>query len=48
MTAAAGAPTVRLKRISLGGLQLGDLPAGGFRELTAEERQLSLLSELPL
>lgn len=45
MTAAIGAPTVRLRRISLGGLSLGDLPVGSFRELTVEERQLSLLSE---
>ena len=37
MTAACKSTTVRLIRVSIGDVELGDLPAGSFRELTAEE-----------
>lgn len=45
MTAAVKAPTVKLKRISVGKLQLGDLGVGKFRILTPEEIELSLAAE---
>ncbi len=38
MTAAVGHPTLRLVRVAIGPLQLGDLPPGAWRELTPEER----------
>lgn len=37
MTAAVGYPTLRLVRIGLGPLRLGDLPPGQWRDLTPEE-----------
>ncbi len=37
MTAAVGHPTVRLIRIAIGPLALGDLPPGQWRELTSRE-----------
>jgi 23S rRNA pseudouridine2457 synthase len=37
MTAAVGYPTLRLVRVAIGPLVLGDLQPGEFRELTAEE-----------
>jgi 23S rRNA pseudouridine2457 synthase len=37
MTAAIGHPTLRLIRVCIGQLRLGDLPAGRWRILTAEE-----------
>jgi pseudouridine synthase len=37
LTAACGAPTLRLIRVQIGDVQLGDLAAGNFRELTPEE-----------
>jgi 23S rRNA pseudouridine2457 synthase len=37
MTAAIGHPTLRLIRVRIGQLKLGDLPAGQWRILTAEE-----------
>ena len=41
MCAAVGLPVVRLHRPRYAGLELGDLPAGEWRELTDEEvRQL--------
>jgi 23S rRNA pseudouridine2457 synthase len=41
MTAAIGNPTLRLLRVRIGNLRLGDLPAGQWRELTdAECRQV--------
>ena len=43
MTAAVGAPTKRLRRFAVGALELGDLPEGKFRELSPEERRLSLI-----
>ena len=42
LTAAVGAPTLELRRIRVGGLALGDLPQGAFRELTPEEVALTL------
>jgi len=40
MTAAIGHPTLRLIRVRIGQLTLGDLPAGQWRILTVEERVL--------
>jgi 23S rRNA pseudouridine2457 synthase len=37
MTAAVGHPTVRLIRIAIGPVALGDLPPGQWRELTSRE-----------
>lgn len=37
LTAACGAPTVQLTRVKIGSVELGELPEGRFRELTAEE-----------
>ena len=37
MTAAVGYPTLRLVRVAIGPLTLGELQPGAFRELTAEE-----------
>jgi pseudouridine synthase len=37
MTAAVGFPTLRLVRVGLGPLRLGDLPPGQWRDLTSEE-----------
>jgi len=37
MFQAVGHPVVRLKRIALGGLELGDLPPGAYRRLTRGE-----------
>ncbi len=42
MTAAVGHPTLRLIRVRIGGLELGGLPPGGWRELTPAERKLVL------
>lgn len=42
ITAAVGSPTLELRRIRIGGLALGDLPQGAFRELTPEEVALTL------
>ncbi|MBS2036662.1 pseudouridine synthase [bacterium] len=39
MTAAVGHPTLRLLRVSVGALQLGELPAGEARELTKAEAE---------
>lgn len=38
MTAAIGHPTLRLIRVRIGDLQIGDLPAGSWRPLTLAER----------
>ncbi len=38
MTAAIGHPTLRLIRVRIGDLPLGDLPAGSWRQLTPRER----------
>lgn len=37
MTAAVGYPTLRLMRVAIGPLRLGDLASGQWRELTREE-----------
>ena len=37
MTAAVGLPTLRLLRVAIGPLELGDLPPGEWRELRGEE-----------
>jgi 23S rRNA pseudouridine2457 synthase len=42
MTAAVGHPTLRLIRMRIGSLELGDLRAGQWRELSAAQRQLAL------
>lgn len=42
ITARCGAPTVRLKRVQIGALKLGSLPAGAWRELSPEERRAAL------
>lgn len=39
MTAAVGFPTLRLIRIAIGPIALGDLPVGHWRELTSGEVQ---------
>jgi 23S rRNA pseudouridine2457 synthase len=39
MTAAVGFPTLRLMRIAIGPLSLGDLEPGEWRDLTEQERQ---------
>ena len=44
MIAAAGAKTLELRRIAVGHLELGQLPSGRWRELTAEEVALTQLS----
>jgi len=38
MTAAVGHPTLRLVRVRIGGLQLGELTAGEWRDVAARER----------
>jgi 23S rRNA pseudouridine2457 synthase len=40
MTAAVGFPTLRLVRIAIGPIELGDLAPGQWRDLTDEERQV--------
>jgi 23S rRNA pseudouridine2457 synthase len=40
MTAAIGHPTLRLMRVRIGSLDLGELPSGQWRELGPEERDL--------
>ena len=40
MTAAIGHPTLRLLRVRIGSLDLGELPSGQWRELGSEERDL--------
>ncbi len=42
MTAAIGHPTLRLLLVRIGGLKLGDLPAGQWRILTAKECEFVL------
>ena len=38
MTAAVGHPTLRLVRVAVGPVSLGDLAPGQWRELSAQER----------
>jgi 23S rRNA pseudouridine2457 synthase len=40
MTAAVGHPTLRLLRVKIGSLELGNLAPGAWRELADEERRL--------
>ena len=40
LTAAIGHPTLRLLRVQIGDLELGDLPPGNWRELDQRERAL--------
>jgi 23S rRNA pseudouridine2457 synthase len=40
MTAAIGHPTLRLLRVRIGALELGDLKPGKWRELSPADRQL--------
>jgi 23S rRNA pseudouridine2457 synthase len=40
MTAAVGHPTLRLLRVRIGALELGDLKLGHWRELSSADRQL--------
>lgn len=40
MTAAVGLPTLRLVRVAVGAFQLGDLPSGAWREISASERRM--------
>jgi len=40
MTAAVGHPTLRLVRVAIGGVSLGNLDCGSWRELTAGEVQM--------
>jgi 23S rRNA pseudouridine2457 synthase len=42
MTAAIGHPTLRLVRVRIGAFRLGDLPAGSWKVLSQEQRQLVL------
>ena len=42
MTAAIGHPTLRLVRVGIGKLDLGDLAAGSWKELSPAERNLVL------
>jgi 23S rRNA pseudouridine2457 synthase len=39
MTAKIGFPTLRLVRVAIGSLQLGDLGPGEWRELTLKEQK---------
>ena len=46
MLAALGKPVTYLRRTAIGGLQIdGELPPGGYRELTAEERDMIFSGE---
>lgn len=47
MVAACGAKTLRLKRLAIGRLQLGDLPLGTWRELTPAEVDAALAPVSP-
>ena len=44
MLAALGAKTLRLRRVAVGALELGDLPVGKWRELSPEERAQAMNS----
>ena len=47
MTAAIGHPTLRLMRVQIGGLELGNLAPEAWRELSARERKLIFNSPTP-
>jgi len=40
MTASVGLPTLRLLRVAIGGIRLGNLGSGEWRDLTQDERNL--------
>jgi len=40
MTAAIGHPTLRLLRVKMGGLEMGEIPAGQWREVPRDQRAL--------
>ena len=40
MTAAVGFPTLRLVRAAIGGVELGDLPPGKWRELSPKQQKI--------
>jgi 23S rRNA pseudouridine2457 synthase len=40
MTAAVGHPTLRLIRVRIGKLELGELPLGKWRKLNEREKEL--------
>jgi 23S rRNA pseudouridine2457 synthase len=42
MTAAVGHPTLRLIRVKIGGLELGTLAPGAWKEVSPAERDLVL------
>ena len=46
MTAAVGHPTLRLVRVAIGPIQLGNLRPGEWRELAAHERRLLTLVQI--
>jgi 23S rRNA pseudouridine2457 synthase len=47
MTAAIGHPTLRLLRVRIGNFWLGELPAGQWRELSAEQVRFVLEADKP-
>ena len=47
LCACFGSPVVRLKRVKLGELELGDLASGEYRELTSDEVALTLRGNAP-
>ena len=47
MTAAIGHPTLRLLRVRIGNFWLGELPAGQWRELSAEQARFVLEADKP-
>jgi 23S rRNA pseudouridine2457 synthase len=48
MTAAVGHPSLRLVRVAIGPIELGDLAPGHWRELTeAEEKALQRILDQP-
>ncbi len=46
MTAAVGHPTLRLMRVSMGGLSIGDLQSGSWAKLSPAQLKLLLLSDM--
>lgn len=47
MTAAIGHPTLRLLRVQIGALELGNLPSGDWREISIGERKMLFDSPIP-
>ena len=46
MTAAVGHPTLRLMRVSMGGLTMNDLQSGSWAELSSAQLKLLMLSDM--